>query len=31
MEIKQMTERQQKEAWKEANILKKVNHENIIK
>lgn len=31
MEISQMTEKQQKEAWKEANILKRVRHENVIK
>jgi serine/threonine protein kinase len=31
MELKHMKEKQQKESWKEAMILKKVSHENIIK
>jgi serine/threonine protein kinase len=31
MELKHMKERQQKESWKEVMILKKVNHQNIIK
>lgn len=31
MDLKHMKEKQQKEAWKEAMILKKVNHVNVIK
>ena len=31
LDLKLMKERQQKEAWKEAMILKKLNHPNIIK
>ena len=31
MDLKHMKEKQQKEAWKEAMILKKVSHPNIIK
>jgi serine/threonine protein kinase len=31
MDLKHMKEKQQKEAWKEAMILKKVHHGNIIK
>jgi NIMA (never in mitosis gene a)-related kinase len=31
MELKHMKEKQQKESWKEAMILKKVSHPNIIK
>lgn len=31
MELKHMKERQQKESWKEASILKKVHHPHIIK
>ena len=31
MELKHMKEKQQKESWKEAMILKKVHHQNIIK
>ena len=31
MDLKHMKEKQQKESWKEAMILKKVHHTNIIK
>lgn len=31
MDFKHMKEKQQKEAWKEAMILKKIDHRNIIK
>lgn len=31
MDFKHMKEKQQKEAWKEATILKKINHSHIIK
>ena len=31
MDFKHMKDKQQKEAWKEATILKKLNHPNIIK
>jgi NIMA (never in mitosis gene a)-related kinase len=31
MELKHMKEKQQKESWKEVMILKKVNHQNLIK
>jgi serine/threonine protein kinase len=31
MELRHMKEKQQKECWKEAMILKRLNHENIIK
>lgn len=30
LELKQMNEKSQREAWKEASILKKLNHPNII-
>ena len=31
MDFKHMKEKQQKESWKEAMILKKINHPHIIK
>jgi serine/threonine protein kinase len=31
MDLRYMKEKQQKECWKEAMILKKINHPNIIK
>ena len=31
MDLKHMKEKQQRECWKEASILKKIHHTNIIK